>query len=101
LNGFSPAQCLDVAQQYVIGYNGSSLFWQVNNWKVDPSSSNDFTVLINDYADLAKVLGHKVPAGYWRDASSLEVIHSSRRVGSRPANTSIAALGGHEDSIAL
>ena len=70
LNGFSPAQYLDVAQQYVIGYNGGSLYWQVNNWKNDPNSSQGLTWIILEHDDLAGVAGHKVPAG-WRLIISL------------------------------
>jgi hypothetical protein len=59
-----------VAQQYVIAYDGSNLYWQVNNWKIDPNSSNALTLIINDWADLVGVSGHKVPAG-WRLIISL------------------------------
>jgi hypothetical protein len=42
LNCFSPNQFKDIAQQYVVGYDGSNLYWQVNNWKIDPKISNKF-----------------------------------------------------------
>jgi hypothetical protein len=71
LNCFSPAQFKDVAQQYVIGYDGSSLYWQVNNWKLDPKNPKQFDVLILEGGDLTGVGGHKLPAG-WQLLISLD-----------------------------
>jgi hypothetical protein len=70
LNCFSPGQFKDVAQQYVIGYDGSNLYGQVNNWKIDPNDPSKFDVLINDSAALATVSGQRLPAG-WRLLISL------------------------------
>jgi hypothetical protein len=64
LNCFSPSQFKDVAQQYVIGYDGSNLYGQVNNWKADPNNSNGFDSIINDQSNLTGVSGHKLPAGW-------------------------------------
>jgi len=70
LNCFSPPQFKDVAQQYVMGCRGGTVFGQVNNWKVDPKDPNKFDQLINDEADLSSVSGHKMSTG-WRLVISL------------------------------
>jgi hypothetical protein len=54
----------------VIGYDGSNLYGQVNNWKIDPNDPSKFDVLINDSAALATVSGQRLPAG-WRLLISL------------------------------
>ncbi|MBV9785666.1 MAG: hypothetical protein JO264_17810, partial [Acidisphaera sp.] len=60
LNCFSPTKEADAWQQYVIGFDGGSLYGQINNWKdVIP-----FKALINQVYGLTSTPSGKVPIGY-------------------------------------
>jgi hypothetical protein len=60
LNCYSPGKDVDAWQQYVIGFDGSNLYGQINNWR----ASSVTTPLINQIYGLTSVSGNKVPIFY-------------------------------------
>jgi hypothetical protein len=58
LNCYSPTGQTDAWQQYVIGYNGSEIYGQINNWK------NLTTFVVNQAYNLKSLSGNKLPAGW-------------------------------------
>ena len=56
LNCYSPDKETDAWQQYVIGFNGSNVYGQINNWQ------NLTTFLVNKTYSLASFSGLTVPA---------------------------------------
>ena len=60
LNCYSPGKDVDAWQQYVIGFDGSNLYGQINNWR----ASSVTTPLINQVYGLTSVSGNKVPIFY-------------------------------------
>lgn len=53
-----------VFQQYVIGFSGSHIYAQVNNWAFDPAAALGFDSIINSPGNLVGLSGHKIRAGY-------------------------------------
>ena len=55
-----------VFQQYAIGFDGSHIYVQVNNWTIDPADTefNGFDWIKNSKENLVSLSGHKIPAGY-------------------------------------
>jgi len=60
LNCYSPGKDVDAWQQYVIGFDGSNLYGQINNWR----ASSTTKPLINQPYGLTSVSGNKVPIFY-------------------------------------